>query len=470
MVKKNIRKNVKNNNRRKSNKARTRVRNNIPGAYTSVNKTNFVTRYLDNTTIRVSGFDLIYNIEDAIYDGPFCVIPANPAYWEGTRIAAIANAYSQFRPISISFEYFPQVSTMTNGNIIAGTLWNNVPGSNTTRQALATSNGGKLFPIYQKAKINVKLKSNLQQNLFSFQGFLGNDVSPFTFLAMSQNANNIKPGYFMVHYVYDFKNPIGEGFEYSTEVKTAGSMQTSDVWDSTTAMLLSQTTLASIGTKLLVRVIDGAIQYFLGGSRIGLAADVILKLFKSRSNLNAKYDDEMIDDSESNVFTGAYASLMNTEAGVSVTHQFQLPKRITKSDLVTFKQAMSGYDYSQVAGLFVELSYRSTNRADFKLFMLSKVTETIPDDWYVFRLDTPIGDEYSFRYRTAPPNETNNVACTQASVIMNDSISVPLTYVLSIPAQGVSIKDVYIGDEDVESLDRQIKTLRVVNNNLNTNN
>lgn len=461
----------KNNNRstpktKKKSKSRRNVKRNIPGAYSGVNRTNFMTRYLDNTTIRVSGFDLIYNIEDSIYDGPFCVIPANPAYWEGTRIAAIANAYSQYRPISISFEYFPQVSTMTNGNVIAGTLWNNVPGSNTTRQALATSNGGKLFPIYQKAKINVKLRSNLQQNLFSFQGYMGNDVSPFTFIAMSQNANNIKPGYFMVHYVYDFKNPIGEGFEYSTEVKTAGSVQANDVWDNTTALLLSQTTLASIGTKLLVRVIDGVIQYFLGGSRIGLAADVILKLFKSRSNLNAQYDDEIIDDSESNVFTGAYASLMNTEAGVSVTHQFQLPKRITKSDLITFKQAISGYDYSQVAGLFCTLKYRSTNRADFTLYMLSKVVETIPDDWYVFRLSTPIGDEYSFRYRSAPPNDTNNVACTQSSVIMNDSINVPLTYVLSIPAQGVTIKDVYIGDDDIEALDRQVKILRLVRNDI----
>lgn len=464
---------TKNNKRVKTNKRNVRVKNvkknkptrprNIPGAYSATNRTTFNTRYLDNTTIRVQGYDLIYNIEDSIYDGPFCVIPANPAYWEGTRVASIANAYSQYRPISIHFDYYPQVSTMTNGNIIAGTLWNNVPGNGATRQALATSNGGKLFPIYQKASINVKLKTNLQQNLFNFQGFLSNETNPFTFIAMSQNVNNIKPGYFMVHYVYDFKNPIGDGFEYATDVKTAGDVNIDDIWDNTTAMLLTETTLAAIGTKLLVQFIDGAVQYFLGGSRIGIAADVILKLFKSRSNLNSKYEEELNDDAESNVFTGAYATLMSTEAGVSVSHQFVLNKRITKDDFVTFKTANSGTDYSQVAGLFFTLEWRSANRADIKLYMLSRVTDTIPDDFYVFRVGTPIGYEYSFYKRTQPPNDTNNVACTQASTIMNDSITIPLTYTLALPANPVIIKDVYFGEDEQTTSNRGIKILRPIN-------
>jgi hypothetical protein len=463
--------NVKNKSqsgpRQKRPKQRVQSRKYIPAAVTNVNKTKFTTQYIDNTTLRVSGFDLIYNIEDSVIDGPFCVIPANPAYWEGTRIAAIANAYSQYRPLSISFEYFPQVSTMSNGNIIAGTLWNNVPGNNTTRQALATSNGGRLFPIYQKATINVKLQSNLQQNLFSFQGFLGNDVSPFTFIAMSQHTNNIKPGYFMVHYVYDFKNPIGEGFEYSTQVVTSDTIKPNDVWDNTTAMLLTETTLASIGTKLLVRVVDDVVQYFLGGSRLGMAANVILKLFKSRSNLNAKDDEEVINDSEANVLTGAYVSLMNTEAGVSVTHQFTLPKRITLDDLVTFKVANSGSDYSQVAGLFCTVTKRSSNRADLEFYMLSKVVETIPDNFYVLKTSTPIGDEYSFYKRTQPPNDTNNVACTSASLVMNDSINFNLTYTLALPAQPVKIKDVYLGtEEQIEAGAARLKVLKPVVNSI----
>lgn len=457
-------------NRKKSNvnrkivkrKTNKRIRTRKPAAYVKTNRTAFVTKVVDNTTIRVSGYDLIYNIDENIVDGPFCVIPANPAYWEGTRVATIANAYSQYRPIKVKFHYNPQVSTMTNGNIIAGTLWNNVPGSNTTRQALATSNGGKLFPIYERASCDIKLKANLQQNLFNFQGFLSNEVNPFTFIAMSQHSNNLVPGYFMVEYVYEFKNPIGDGFEYSTKVMTADSVTVGDVWDNTTAMLLSETTLASIGTKLLVKVVENAVEYFLGGSRVGLAAGLLIKLFKSRSALNAKIDDDIQNDSESNILTGAYASLMNTEAGVSVTNQFQLPTRITKDDFVTFKVAQNGYDYEQVAGLFFKLKYRSENRADIELYMLSKVVETIPDDMYVFKIATPIGDEYSYIMRRNPPDHTNNVACTQSSVIMNESITIPLTYTLALPANPTVIKDVYIGVQPQAELTNGLKVLRPV--------
>lgn len=63
-------------------------------------------------TVTVKGNDLVTSIPHEIIatDGNlsiFSVIPANPAYWGGTRIAQLAPAYANYRPISLTFHYVP---------------------------------------------------------------------------------------------------------------------------------------------------------------------------------------------------------------------------------------------------------------------------------------------------------------------------------------------------------------------------
>lgn len=377
--------------KRTKRKPKTRNRS-IPAARTSTNRSTFQQRQLDNTTIRVSGYDLIYNLDDVVVDGPFCVLPANPAYWTGTRVANIASSYAQFRPLKLEFCYHPQVSTMTSGNVVVGTLWNNTSGGTNTRQTLATSNGGRIFPIYQPATVPIQLKSNLQKNLYDFQGYLGSDSNPFVFIALSQHANNIVPGYFMVRYVYDFKNPLGEGNDYDTDVTLAGDVKQEDVWDNTTALLLTETTLASIGTELIVKVIDNAVQFFLGGSRIGVLADCLVKLFKNRPKTQSQFQDDLEDLSQSNTLEDAMINLVNIENGSSVTIQFHAPFRITMDDLIPYNTYKASADVKKAAGFFFVVRKIGLGRYNVGLLALATTSENIPDDYYVLKTRTVVPD------------------------------------------------------------------------------
>jgi hypothetical protein len=339
-------------------------------------------------SVRVTGYDLIYNTDEGVIQGPFCVVPCNPAYWTGTRIATIANSYSQFRPISIRFDYYPQVSTMNNGNVMVGTIWNNNANSNNLQQTLATSNGGKIFPVYATTRIPIKLQTNLAQNLFDFQGYLDSKNNPFMFIATTQQSNNIIPGYFMVSYTFEFKNPIGEGFEYDTEVKSAGSISKDDVWETTTGVLLSSTTAAAIGTKLILQVIDGAVQYFLGGSRVGIVADCILKLFKSRPKQITKLNDNLEDLSESNTITQLNLKLEYDSGGSAVVQYFAIQEKLTFEHFKSWKTHISGAEYTKVGGLFAKLTEVGPGRYNIGFVCVSNTTETVPDDLYLLKTST----------------------------------------------------------------------------------
>lgn len=79
----------------------------MPSAYMSRTQSRFAVRNLGNNTVRVSGADLVYAVPASLDSTPystsgiFTVIPANPAYWTGTRIGQLAGTYAQYRPISI---------------------------------------------------------------------------------------------------------------------------------------------------------------------------------------------------------------------------------------------------------------------------------------------------------------------------------------------------------------------------------
>lgn len=64
----------------------------MPSAYMSRTQSRFAVRNMGNNTVRVSGADLVYAVPASLdatpysTSGIFTVIPANPAYWTGTRI------------------------------------------------------------------------------------------------------------------------------------------------------------------------------------------------------------------------------------------------------------------------------------------------------------------------------------------------------------------------------------------------
>lgn len=253
----------------------------------SSSRSKFTSTPIENNGLRVSGYDMVYDMTEVQVDetsGLFVSIPANPAYWTGTRVAQLAVAYSQYRPIYMRFDYFPSVSMQDRGTVTSGTVWNEAPTSGSLSQALTTSNTGKTHTVWTKTKSRVKVGNNLDQNLYDMSGTFDDDTNPYIFLAVvNDQEQNRVPGYYMCQYTFEFKNPIGDGNEYEHEIKPAGEITTEDVWESTTAVLRSNAEAFGPGTVLTVQVIAGVVQFLLKGSRLGVAADLVFDLFKNRN-------------------------------------------------------------------------------------------------------------------------------------------------------------------------------------------
>jgi hypothetical protein len=172
----------------------------------------------DSNTLTIKGRDLVYAIPESLIrtddSSTITVIPANPAYWTGTRIAAIAAGYQNYRPLKFKVTYVPQCAVTQQGNVLAGTLWNTLPSMENLQQTLRTSPGGMLTQCYKTHTSDIKMKSNLQFNLFRIGGKFDQESNPFIYVAIARactdaNNHNIIPGYFYVDYTYTFKNPIG---------------------------------------------------------------------------------------------------------------------------------------------------------------------------------------------------------------------------------------------------------------------
>lgn len=202
---------------------RRRKRRNLAAAYMKSFKREFSILRQTGTSMRVKGRDLIYKIPNSLESNNntdvITVIPCNPAYWTGTRMAAISAGYQNYRPIIFKVTYVPQCAVTQQGNVIGGTIWNMSPNDSNLQQTLRTSNGGMLTQCYKPFTTNIELGTNLQFNLFRMGGKFDQEANPFIYIAMSigtkdSNNNNIIPGYFYVHYEYELKNPIGDTIKY----------------------------------------------------------------------------------------------------------------------------------------------------------------------------------------------------------------------------------------------------------------
>lgn len=202
---------------------RRRRRKNLAAAYTKNFKREFNILRQTGTSMRVRGRDLIYKIPSDLQanndTNVITIIPCNPAYWLGTRMAAISAGYQNYRPILFKITYVPQCAVTQQGNVIGGTIWNMSPNDANIQQTLRTSNGGMLTQCYKPFTSNIELGTNLQFNLFRMGGKFDQESNPFIYIAMSigtKDANNniIIPGYFYVNYEYELKNPIGDTIKY----------------------------------------------------------------------------------------------------------------------------------------------------------------------------------------------------------------------------------------------------------------
>jgi hypothetical protein len=243
--------NKNNNKRRKRRRVRmpNRVRRTLkqirrmrmPVAQTISVPKIFYNRRITGTSATVAGCDLVYQIPDSLSTNStssvITIIPANPAYWTGTRIAQVAAGYQNYRPLQFEVIYVPQCAVTQQGNVLGGTLWNEAPTENNLQQTLKTSNGGMLTQCYKTATSIVRMKSNLQYNLFRMGGAIDQESNPFIFIALAiacrdSNNNRIVPGYFYIRYTYQLKNPIGTGINYQNSQLTTRITKTTYLMNS----------------------------------------------------------------------------------------------------------------------------------------------------------------------------------------------------------------------------------------------
>lgn len=191
----------------------------LPLAFTT-NPRSYFSTVTGKDSVRVRGMDLVY--DPSIDSNETTVITANPAYWKGTRIAALAAAYQSYRPLRLKFHWVPVVPVTKQGIVYYGTLWN-AKVNTALPQTLVTSNGGGMCQVYMPTSTVVALGSSLTQNLYFMSGDLGQDTNPFMFVAtvgqkstQSTESFTGMGGYWYVEYEFDLKNALGSSISYTS--------------------------------------------------------------------------------------------------------------------------------------------------------------------------------------------------------------------------------------------------------------
>jgi hypothetical protein len=226
-------KRLPNNRKKRANVIRGRK---IAAASAKNFKKKFETLRQNGNSVRVTGRDLIYSIPDDLTSpiqstNVITVIPANPAYWKGTRIAALASGYQNYRPILFKITYVPMCAVTQQGNVIGGTIWDDGIDNDNLQQSLRTSNGGFMTQCYVPHTTRIRPRSNLQFNLYRMGGEFSTTSNPFIFIALAigcknQSNQRVTPGYFYVTWSFELKNPIGSINSYNnTGLITYGQLQ-----------------------------------------------------------------------------------------------------------------------------------------------------------------------------------------------------------------------------------------------------
>lgn len=290
-----LRRIVRNKVRRKLGR---RNKNRMPAAFTTNFSKLFKIIKQDGNSMTVKGRDLVYQIPDSLVSNYqttnlITIIPCNPAYWLGTRVSALATGYQNYRPLKFIVHYVPQCAVTQQGNVIAGTLWNQIPGADNLQQTLRTSSGGMLTQCYKSAKSNVSMKSNLQFNLFRTAGKFDQESNPFNFIAIAVGCSNeygdkIVPGYFYVDWEFTFKNPIG----YSTSFLNSGLKYIKDIefyTSNNSSLIIAEERQynnfkTEIGMLIQVDNVDGKIKFTYNNTDapLVLGGDLLVWAFQNK--------------------------------------------------------------------------------------------------------------------------------------------------------------------------------------------
>lgn len=101
-----------------------------------------------NNVLDVSGTDLWAVTDSKGLDNDiFVVVPANPIYWIGTRLAGIASVYQQYKPVTFHIKYVPTCATTTPGLVTLGFLMNGISPDRSDLNVLLANSGVPFWMI-----------------------------------------------------------------------------------------------------------------------------------------------------------------------------------------------------------------------------------------------------------------------------------------------------------------------------------
>lgn len=204
----------KRRNRNRRNTGRSRGPDGILAGYGSPITTVFSSRNTNDGLI-VRGYDLVTSF--SFGDNISYFITANPAAWNGTRIAAIAGGFQNYRPLKFRIHYRPQVGSTDLRSMFIGTIWqtNYITERSAIEPSLLTSPGGVYLPAWNDSVTNVNLRTCLPQRMFPIRDPHFTTV-PFSVIARSSTGGpdsraSTMPGRIFIEYTYEFRNAIGSG-------------------------------------------------------------------------------------------------------------------------------------------------------------------------------------------------------------------------------------------------------------------
>lgn len=138
-----------------------------------------------------------------------CFIQINPAKWTGTRTHTQAMLYSQFRPLSLTATYVPNVATNTPGQFSFGAIYgDNFPSfTEALPMQLPQFEGGFITTIWQRSFSRIRCGTMLLQNNFNLSNVDPEDI-PITLLGVvheSDLPDETLVGYVALSGVFDLK-------------------------------------------------------------------------------------------------------------------------------------------------------------------------------------------------------------------------------------------------------------------------
>lgn len=180
--------------------------------YGSPITTTFMTTSIGDGLV-VRGFDLVSSF--SLGQNISYYITANPAAWNGTRIAGIASAFQNYRPKKFVIHYRPQVGSTDGRSLFVGTIWqtNYITNRSSLEPSCLTSPGGVYTPAWQSATTVVNLATNLPQRMFPLRD-PDQCTVPFAVYCRASaggpsDVATEMPGRIFIEYEYEFRNAIG---------------------------------------------------------------------------------------------------------------------------------------------------------------------------------------------------------------------------------------------------------------------